>query len=426
MEPFVFLRTITVRNLAGSELLSLTITASATLQNLHDVVVSRLDIPPAVNVSLLFGERVLSNVEWWLHDGATMALTLVREPARLVLTSSYDKTAKLWNANTGVCFLTFEGHTDVVNSATFSPDGASVLTASRDGTAKIWNSTTGDCLLSFGRFSSVLPSWGFNSGRFSPDGASVVTASENGMAQIFCSSTGDCLLTFGTPAAIIIPGSGMMMAAFSPDGASVLTASDDRMAKIWSSSTGDCFLILSGHQEEVVSGEFSSDGSLALTASEDSTAKIWDSSTGACLVTLFGHGAALHSAVFSSDRASVLTTSEDGTARLWSAALWSADVPEELMRSGAVSLVRQSLRTLVAPMFPWMPGAADGGRRLDWRDGGSFWTAAFSSDGTEVLTGNSRGAVAIWAQRGAGQSDFRHVWTFYGHSAGVTSCIFSR
>ena len=40
----------------------------------------------------------------------------------LILTSSEDKTAKIWDSATGQCMLTLRGHSDVVNVATFLSD----------------------------------------------------------------------------------------------------------------------------------------------------------------------------------------------------------------------------------------------------------------------------------------------------------------
>ena len=57
---------------------------------------------------------------------------------RRVLTASDDKTARLWEAESGKLLATFQGHTGRVNSAVFSPDGRRVLTASEDSTARLW------------------------------------------------------------------------------------------------------------------------------------------------------------------------------------------------------------------------------------------------------------------------------------------------
>jgi WD40 repeat protein len=45
-----------------------------------------------------------------------------------VVTGSYDKTAKVWDAKSGALVLTLNGHTEGVFSASFSPDGSRVLT----------------------------------------------------------------------------------------------------------------------------------------------------------------------------------------------------------------------------------------------------------------------------------------------------------
>jgi WD40 repeat protein len=48
---------------------------------------------------------------------------------RRVVTASADKTARLWDAETGTTIAVLKGHGDVVRMATFSPDGQRVATA---------------------------------------------------------------------------------------------------------------------------------------------------------------------------------------------------------------------------------------------------------------------------------------------------------
>lgn len=43
------------------------------------------------------------------------------------------------------CIKTLKGHKDNVTFATFSPDENRIVSSSRDKTIKIWDSNTGEC-----------------------------------------------------------------------------------------------------------------------------------------------------------------------------------------------------------------------------------------------------------------------------------------
>ena len=61
-----------------------------------------------------------------------------------IVTASEDKTARIWDAETGQPVgEPLRGHDGGVRSAAFSPDGKRIVTASEDGTARLWDAATG-------------------------------------------------------------------------------------------------------------------------------------------------------------------------------------------------------------------------------------------------------------------------------------------
>jgi dipeptidyl aminopeptidase/acylaminoacyl peptidase len=108
-----------------------------------------------------------------------------------VVTASADNTALVWDLSGRAPVSTLlAGHTDLINSALFSPDGKRVVTASDDGTARVWDLSR-RTPVSGGNVEWTAPSRvlaghtdAVNSASFSADGKRVVTASDDGTARV--------------------------------------------------------------------------------------------------------------------------------------------------------------------------------------------------------------------------------------------------
>ncbi|MEH2391500.1 MAG: ribosome assembly protein 4, partial [Nostoc sp.] len=72
-----------------------------------------------------------------------------------------------------------KGHTNYVNSASFSPDGKRVVTASFDNTARVWDISGKEIAELKGHTSRVY------SASFSPDGKRILTASDDKTARVW-------------------------------------------------------------------------------------------------------------------------------------------------------------------------------------------------------------------------------------------------
>jgi DNA-binding beta-propeller fold protein YncE len=217
----------------------------------------------------------------------------------------------------------YEGGKAPVNRVAVSPDGKKVAAAASDRTARVWDAETGMLLFAADKHLGPVRSVGF-----SPDGARIVTGCEDGNARLW-DAKGQFLAmlerdsgrtVIGPAKETGLPGhKGAVRAAeFNKDGKSLVTGSDDKTARVWDSSS-KCRAILKGHDGPVVAVGFSPDGKRVVTASEDGTARVWEAATGKQLAAFPGHGGPVHAAAFTPDGAKVVSCG-DGSVWVWDAA----------------------------------------------------------------------------------------------------------
>lgn len=83
------------------------------------------------------------------HSSYATCMAISRDGTRLV-TGSYDKTAIVWDVETGLQRHTLRGHARTINSLDISADGRYVLTAGwSDGMAKVWDANSGRTIRAF-------------------------------------------------------------------------------------------------------------------------------------------------------------------------------------------------------------------------------------------------------------------------------------
>lgn len=62
----------------------------------------------------------------------------ISKNSKMLVTSSVDKSIRVWDMMSGELLLLLTGHEDVVESVGFSADGQKILSSSRDGTVRVW------------------------------------------------------------------------------------------------------------------------------------------------------------------------------------------------------------------------------------------------------------------------------------------------
>jgi hypothetical protein len=84
----------------------------------------------------------LAQTEPMRHESAVNAASFSPYGRRIV-TASDDKTARVWDAESGNSVNEPMHHEGVVTMASFSPDGQRIVTSSKDETARVWDAESG-------------------------------------------------------------------------------------------------------------------------------------------------------------------------------------------------------------------------------------------------------------------------------------------
>ncbi|HWO26389.1 MAG TPA: WD40 repeat domain-containing protein, partial [Kofleriaceae bacterium] len=127
------------------------------------------------------------------HDGRVTGLA-VDVRARRIATASADTTVRLWSLDTGELLVTLRGHTAQVTAVAFAP-GDQLVSASADGTARVWDLVHGVEAATYlhGGFLSAVD--------LDPTGQRLVTAGWAGTAKIWDLRRQSRLATYASPVA---------------------------------------------------------------------------------------------------------------------------------------------------------------------------------------------------------------------------------
>ena len=108
---------------------------------------------------------------------------------KLLATSSYDRTVRLWEAPTGKHLWTFTDHTDPVEKVAFSPDGKLLAAGARNGVVWVWDVAGRTRFRAFREFKYVAAAVAF-----SPDSRRLAVAAEDtrgaGFVRVWDLATG--------------------------------------------------------------------------------------------------------------------------------------------------------------------------------------------------------------------------------------------
>jgi WD40 repeat protein len=435
----------------------------------HDGVVVDLQFNSDGNLLLT---RTEQSVRLWNVSDGTPAcppiapgpkiLAAVLSPdATFVVTGADDKTARFWNAKTGVQegaplphkfavsvvaldatgrrLLTSSGgtvqvfdtasrasfgreltHTSLVRSAKFSPDGHRVLTGTLGKTAHVW---------SVNDQTEVYPALEFDDPveevLFNPDGDVIAVRTMTGSAHLRQARS-------GAPIGGAVPHPGIVYhLEFGGRGNRLLTAGNNGIVRVWDLTPDGLVAAVLHHpnQNRLLSGScsFGADGQSVVTV--DGTVRLWRAPKGQRRRAPIQHAGGAYAVAFSNDAKFALTGGNDGLAVLRS--LTRDDDTDRILSTGA-SFPPPIAAVTFSPNGEFAVTADFNGviRLWDVRTGlvvkviegpPGLNMAAFGPDNETIITGGADRTARFWNSK-TGQPAGRPLL----HEGPVNAVAFSR
>jgi eukaryotic-like serine/threonine-protein kinase len=337
---------------------------------------------------------VEGSIYWWdlatknagsyrAHEGTAVNDVDVSRDGRFIASAGENNTVVLYDRDARHSF-TLIGHTQPVDSVSFSSVQGLLASAARDGNIVLWRLD--------GTVRQVLRGHAFTTlAHFSADGTSITSFSADKTTRIW---------NVGPERSETVQAGSdhILRVVFAPDSSSLATSTRDGTIRVW---TGNRSRTLSGHGGEAYALIYSGDGRWLVSGGFDGTVRAWDLGSGAEHL-LAEHCGSISTLVAERNGSRVAAASADNLIRVFDLTTGSVQLLDG--HHGAV------WKVVVSPQGGMLASAGSDGTIQLWsRDGealrvlsghrGQVYNLAFSPDGQTLASTGADRTVRIWQVR---------------------------
>jgi len=206
----------------------------------------------------------------------------------------------------GSTLYTYRGHSDVVWSVAWSPDGKRIASGSGDNTAQVWDAADGGNVYTYRGHSVYVEAVAW-----SPDGKRIASAGGDNTVQVWDVADGGHVYTYRGHSDVV------WSVAWSPDGKRIASGSGDNTAQVWDATDGGNVYTYRGHSSAVDAVAWSPGGKRIASGSLDYTVQVWDVADGGHVYTYRGHSVYVEAVAWSPDGRRIASGSYDKTVQVW-------------------------------------------------------------------------------------------------------------
>jgi WD40 repeat protein/serine/threonine protein kinase/tetratricopeptide (TPR) repeat protein len=224
------------------------------------------------------------------HTQKLIENVAVSADGRRILSSGYDNTVRLWDAQTRKEIRRFVGHKGLVPAFAFSPDGKQVVTGGSDGTVRLWETETGREIRQFPGHTGAV-----RCVALSPDGKQLLTGGQDKTLRLWNVETGTEIRRLaGTKDAL-------RAVVFTSDGRHALSGGAEPLVHYWDVRAGELIQRLELPQDSVLSLAISVDDRTVAAGTLNGFVLLWDLASGKQLHRVTGHWAPVRAVAFTPD-----------------------------------------------------------------------------------------------------------------------------